>query len=223
MKRPLKHVLMAIAALAALALGGSALAGAAGSSSGSSTSTTPSAAPPSGRPNGPAFPAGEAPGTAAHEKAEKAVTGADAEKARAAAVASVGGKAGEVTTDFRNTGYEVTVTKSDGSQVEVHLDRSFKVMTPGGPGPGALRLARATARAAPQVAHRPHHPVKPLRLCEAPLASLSQGPAPGTQAPRRGRRALRSTGERACSRLRGRPRRLAHLRARPPRAPAASF
>ena len=56
----------------------------------------------------------------------------------------MGGKAGEVTTDFRNTGYEVTVTKSDGSQVEVHLDRSFKVMTaaggpggPGGPPPGA--------------------------------------------------------------------------------------
>jgi hypothetical protein len=134
MKRSLKHVLMAAAALVALALGGSALAGAAGSSSGTSTSTNPSATAPSGQPHRPAFPAGEVPGTAAHENAEKAVTGANAEKARAAAVASVGGKAGEVTTDFRNDGYEVTVTKSDGSQVTVHLDRSFRVMTPGGPG-----------------------------------------------------------------------------------------
>jgi hypothetical protein len=49
-------------------------------------------------------------------------------------VASVSGKAGDVTTNFRNDGYEVTVTKSDGSQVEVHMDRSFKVMAPGGPG-----------------------------------------------------------------------------------------
>ena len=39
-------------------------------------------------------------GTAAHEDAEKAVTGADAAKAQAAAVASVGsGTAGSVTTD----------------------------------------------------------------------------------------------------------------------------
>ncbi len=137
MKRPLKNAMMAaaaVAALAALALGGSALAGAAGSSSGGSTSTNPSTTPPAGSPHGPMFPSGEEPGTAAHEKAEKAVTGADAEKARAAAVASVGGKAGEVTTDFFNHGYEVTVTKSDGSQVTVHLDRSFKVMQPGGPG-----------------------------------------------------------------------------------------
>jgi hypothetical protein len=42
-----------------------------------------------------------------------------------------------VTTDFTGTGYEVTVTKADGTQVEVHLDSSFKVMQGGGPhGPG---------------------------------------------------------------------------------------
>ena len=82
-------------------------------------------------------------GSAAHEAAEKAVTGADATKAQAAAVKSVGsGTAGAVTTDFSGTGYEVTVTKSDGSTVEVHLDSTFAVRQggpgggPGGGGPG---------------------------------------------------------------------------------------
>ena len=75
-------------------------------------------------------------GSAAHEDAETAVTGDNATKAQAAAVASVGsGTAGAVTTDFTKNGYEVTVTKSDGTQVEVHLDSSFNVQAgPGGPG-----------------------------------------------------------------------------------------
>jgi hypothetical protein len=75
-------------------------------------------------------------GTAAHEDAEKAVTGAAATKAQAAAVKAVGGgTAGVVTTDFTGNGYEVTVTRSDGSKVEVHLDSSFNAMQrPGGRG-----------------------------------------------------------------------------------------
>jgi hypothetical protein len=40
-----------------------------------------------------------------------------------------------VTTDFTKNGYETTVTKTDGSKVEVHLDSSFNVMQ-GPPGPG---------------------------------------------------------------------------------------
>lgn len=102
----------------------------------STTATTPT--PPAG--SGSSMPAH---GSAAHESAETAVTGADATKAQAAAVKSVGsGTAGAVTTDFTKTGYEVTVTKADGSTVEVHLDSSFNVMQhpggPGGPGgPGA--------------------------------------------------------------------------------------
>src|SRR6201987_3305160 len=68
-------------------------------------------------------------GTAAHEDAETAVTGDAATKAQAAAVKSVGsGTAGAVTTDFHGDGYEVTVTKSDGSSLEIHLDSSFNVM-----------------------------------------------------------------------------------------------
>jgi hypothetical protein len=64
------------------------------------------------------------------------VTGAAASRAQAAAVKYVGGgTAGAVTTDFTKKGYEVTVTKSDGSQVEVHLDSSFNVVQ-GGHGHG---------------------------------------------------------------------------------------
>ena len=71
-------------------------------------------------------------GSAAHESAEKAVTGSDATKAQDAAVKSVGsGTAGAVTSDMTGSGFETTVTKSDGSTVEVHLDSSFAVETHG--------------------------------------------------------------------------------------------
>jgi hypothetical protein len=39
--------------------------------------------------------------------------------------------------DYFGNGYEVTVTKSDGSQVEIHLDSSFNVMVPPGGHGGA--------------------------------------------------------------------------------------
>jgi len=125
-----KKVLAGVAALAALALGGAAISDAATTSTTSTTTTSP----PSGQARpGPNFPTH---GTAAHEDAEKAVIGASATKAQAAAVKSVGGgTAGDVTTDYTGKGYEVTVTKSDGSKVEVHLDSSFNVMQgPGGHG-----------------------------------------------------------------------------------------
>ena len=65
-------------------------------------------------------------GTAAHEALEKPVTGDNATKAQAAAVKAVGsGTAGAVTTDVSGNGYEVTVTKGDGTKVEVHLNGSF--------------------------------------------------------------------------------------------------
>jgi hypothetical protein len=126
----IKKVLAGVAALAALALGGSAIAGAATSST---SSTTTQSAPSSQAP--PAF-NGPAHGTAAHEDAEKTVTGAAAAKAQAAAVKSVGGgTAGAVTTDITGKGFETTVTKSDGTKVEAHLDSSYNVMQgPGGQG-----------------------------------------------------------------------------------------
>ena len=117
----LKKLLVGVAGAAALAVGGSAIADAASSQSPAATTTTTTqssssssstqAAPPANMP---------AHGTAAHEDAEKAVTGSAAVKAQVAAVKAVGsGTAGAVTTDYTGTGYEVTVTKSDGSTVEV--------------------------------------------------------------------------------------------------------
>ena len=127
----IKKVGLGVAALTGAAVGGAAVAGAA--TTHSSAAATPSAA--SGKPP-PAYRNMPAPGTAAHEDHEQAVTGDAADKAKAAAVKAVGGgTAGEVTTDYFGNGYEVTVTKSDGSTVEIHLDSSFNVMgPPGGPG-----------------------------------------------------------------------------------------
>jgi hypothetical protein len=133
MPKRIRKTLAGVMAFAALAVGGAAIAGAAtGSSTTSTSSTSGTSSAPSGQAGspGPGFTAADAPGTAAHEDAEKAVTGQAAERAQTAAVATIsGGKAGAVTTDFRGGGYEVTVTKTDGSQVTVHLDSSFKVQT----------------------------------------------------------------------------------------------
>jgi hypothetical protein len=130
----LKKVLGAVLALAALAVGGSAIAGAATSKT--TATTTPSTSSASGTQTPPAF-NGPAPGTAAHEDAEKPVTGDNATKAQAAAVKIVGsGTAGAVTTDFGGSGYEVTVAKADGTTVEVHLDSSFNAIQGPPPFPG---------------------------------------------------------------------------------------
>jgi hypothetical protein len=119
MAQRVKKVLFGVAALAALAFGGAAVAGAA-SLNGATTNTTTRSQSTA------AFPTH---GSAAHEDAEKPVTGSVVAKAQAAAVKALGsGTAGAVTTDFPGTGYEVTVTKSDGSTVEVHLDSSFNVV-----------------------------------------------------------------------------------------------
>lgn len=125
MPSAVKKAAAALVGVAALAVGGSAIANA---SSGGSTTTTPTIAAQ------PSFPAH---GSASHEDAEQAVTGANADKAKAAAIKAVGGgTAGAVTTDYTQSGYEVTVTKSDGSTTEVHLDSSFTVLQgPGGGGP----------------------------------------------------------------------------------------
>lgn len=164
MLRTITKLLAGLAAMAALVLGGAAIAGAATSSTPSTTSATGATAttgapstPPAGRP--PAnFPA---PGSAAHEDAEKPVTGDAASKAQAAALKSVGGgTAGAVTTDLSGNGYEVTVTKTDGTKVEVHLDSSFNVVRcpgmaggPGMPPPGGAagqaRSGHARAGQAP--------------------------------------------------------------------------
>jgi uncharacterized membrane protein YkoI len=60
---------------------------------------------------------------------EKAITGTALDKASAAALAHTGG--GEVTdteAGDEEGAYEVEVTRTDGSQVDVHLDRTFRVI-----------------------------------------------------------------------------------------------
>jgi hypothetical protein len=138
MPKSFKKLLLTVAGLAAFAVGGAAIADASTSQGSKTTASTSTTAPTTTQapaaaqapPNMPAH------GSAAHEDAEKAVTGTAAAQAKAAAVKAVGsGTAGDVTTDYSGTGYEVTVTKSDGSTVEVHLDSSFNAMQ-GPPGPG---------------------------------------------------------------------------------------
>src|SRR5690242_3949597 len=128
MPHRLKRAVVAVVGLVAVAAGGAVLGNAATPSPTTATTTNSSGS------SVPTFPAK---GSAAHEDAEKPVTGDAATKAKAAAVKAVGsGTAGAVTTDYTGDGYEVTVTKADGTSVEVHLDSSFAVMThgPGGPG-----------------------------------------------------------------------------------------
>ena len=127
---PLRKAAVAGAFLATAFAGGAIGASFLGTANAATTSTPASASSPSTGASQPAMPAH---GSATHEDAEKAVTGTAASQAQAAAVKSVGsGTAGAVTTDFSGRGYEVTVTKSDGSQVEVHLDSSFNAFQ-GGP------------------------------------------------------------------------------------------
>jgi hypothetical protein len=63
---------------------------------------------------------------------EEQLTGPDAQKAKSAAIAAVGG--GTLTEVERDDGngsggvYEVEVKRDDGSQVEVHLDGDYKVV-----------------------------------------------------------------------------------------------
>ena len=62
---------------------------------------------------------------------EEQLTGPDAQKAKSAAIAAVGG--GTVTEVERDDGngtgvFEVEVKRDDGSQVEVHLDRDLNVV-----------------------------------------------------------------------------------------------
>ena len=111
MSQRLRRTLMRAAVLPVIAAGGAALGNAATSATASSCSGSSTTAPP--------FPAH---GTAAHENAEKPVTGDAAATARAAAVKAVGSA---------TAGGVSTVTKADGSSVEVHLDSSLTVFQGG--------------------------------------------------------------------------------------------
>jgi uncharacterized membrane protein YkoI len=133
MKDKLKKILLAVVALAALAMGGGAIAGAT-SGSGTDTPAKEQGQPAEGaeNTNESATESADAAdkGSADDEHGDSLVTGADADRAKAAALdATKGGTARDVErTDENGAGYDVEVTKADGSQVDVQLDAGFKVL-----------------------------------------------------------------------------------------------
>ena len=124
MLRTARKAAVTLAALAALALGGSALAGAAQNSSSSATTTTQSSQ--AGQPPSGGRPAGQHVG--ANGKTEQLLTGDTAAKVKAAALKKVSGTVERVETDVdHGSPYEAHVTKSDGTQVEVLVNKDFEV------------------------------------------------------------------------------------------------
>jgi uncharacterized membrane protein YkoI len=109
MSKPQKAV-MAVAAVAALGLGGSALADAA-------TNSATATATPNAKDSRPAG----GPGAG-----ETALTGDTADKVKAAALAKVPGTVLRVETDNGGV-YEAHIRKADGTEVEVKVDKSFNV------------------------------------------------------------------------------------------------
>lgn len=131
--RTVTKALTAVAAIAALALGGSALAGAATSST-SKGGTPPTAG---ARPD-PTTPGGH---VGANGKTEQALPSDVAAKVKAVAEAKVSGATVErVETDVdHGSPYEAHMRKSDGTELEVLVDSSFDVTavnTMGQPGMG---------------------------------------------------------------------------------------
>src|SRR3954468_20145421 len=114
----LRTKLVTIAAVGAAAVGGGGMANAAQSStSSSSSSATPAAAQ---HQNG-------GPPTA-NGKTEKALTGDGAAKVKAAALAKVSGTVERVETNVDgNAPYEAHITKSDGTEVEVQVNKDYSV------------------------------------------------------------------------------------------------
>ena len=110
------------------AIAGGALLGAAGiataATSGTATTSSSAAAPTSGS----ATAAAPNPATVTHGPGETLLTGTNASKAEAAALAAVpGGTIIRVETDSGGATYEAHMKKADGSDVTVKMDSNFKV------------------------------------------------------------------------------------------------
>jgi hypothetical protein len=130
MVRKVQRMVMGVAAIAALALGGSALADAASSGSSSSsssqTTTTPSQSPQHQPPRGPGGPNGGHVG--ANGQREVLLTGDTATKVEEAALAKVSGTVERVETDAdHGSPYEAHIRKSDGTELEVLVNKNFEV------------------------------------------------------------------------------------------------
>ena len=112
----MRSKLVTAAAVAAAAVGGAAAANAATSSTtASSSSGAPAAAVDHGR-------------HTVNGKTEAALTGDVAAKVRAAALAKVSGTVERVETNVDSSApYEAHITKSDGTQVEVQVNKDYTV------------------------------------------------------------------------------------------------
>jgi uncharacterized membrane protein YkoI len=121
MRDKIKGVAAAMAAIAALAIGGAALAGATNNSDNPSSQP---AAPQSSQQ------AEDESGNEDNEAPDQPISGgSDLDQASAAALEHTGG--GQVTdteVGDEESYYEVEVTRDDGSQVDVQLDRGFQVV-----------------------------------------------------------------------------------------------
>jgi hypothetical protein len=122
--RKVRNGAMTAGALGALALGGSALADAA--TSGGSSNSTSTAAPQGQPPRDPTVAGGH---RGANGKVEQALPSAIAAKVKAAAEAKVsGGTVERVETDVdHGSPYEAHVRKSDGTELEVLVNKDFQV------------------------------------------------------------------------------------------------
>jgi hypothetical protein len=112
--------LAAGAAAIGAGVGGAALAGAATNNATPTTAAISSAAP--------STPTAMDPATVAHGPGETLLTGTTAEQVKAAALAAVpGATVIRVETDSDGSPYEAHLTKTDGTEVTVKVDASFKV------------------------------------------------------------------------------------------------
>ena len=117
MNDKVKGVLAAIAAIGALGAGGAAIAGAAG---GDETSAQQPAQPAT---------APSAENEAGENENEAPIGGSALDRASAAALEHTGGgQVSETEVGDEESYYEVEVTRDDGSQVDVQLDRGFNVV-----------------------------------------------------------------------------------------------
>src|SRR3954447_7113682 len=160
-----KQALIGFAAAAAVAaaIGGPVIANAASSAPSSAPSQSP--APPTDRPGAPGMP-GDHGRHHGDRPRETPLSGATADKVKAAALTAVpGGTVLRVETDGDGSAYEAHVRKPDGTEVEVKVDKAFHVTAvetrpehghfgppggPGGPGdraghPAETPLSGATA------------------------------------------------------------------------------
>jgi uncharacterized membrane protein YkoI len=125
MSDKIKRGLLALVAVAGLAAGGAAIAGATSGSGGSDQTATSSSDESAADQQ-----SGRDEETGARDDGEGTpVTGSEFERASAVALDAAGG--GHVSGSEKNDEegyYEIEVTRDDGTQVDVHLDRNLNVI-----------------------------------------------------------------------------------------------